>query len=61
MICKTVTYALFIRRYSNADNFETIGNKTQIPAKILEHFLFYLVTLNPIKKIKNPDPPRSFI
>jgi hypothetical protein len=24
--------------------------------KFLENFIFYLVTLNPMKKIKNPDP-----
>jgi hypothetical protein len=30
-----------------------LGIKTQIPAA---NFLFYLVNLNPIKTIKNPDP-----
>jgi hypothetical protein len=30
-----------------------LDNKTQIP---VENFLFYFVMLNPIEKIKNPDP-----
>jgi hypothetical protein len=34
-----------------------LGNKAQIPEAIFFwNFLFYLVKLNPIKKIENPDP-----
>jgi hypothetical protein len=37
-----------------------LGNKTQIPAaNFRKKFLFYLVTLNPIKKILNPDPLKA--
>ena len=44
-----------MRRFLNADNFKTRQWNAHPNGNILENFLFDPLTLNPFKKIKNPD------